>query len=67
MFAARLQSFVGRELGAPLVARDPVNESMIRHWCDAVGDANPVYTDPDAAATSVHACVVAPPTMLQTW
>ena len=49
------------------MARDPVNESMIRQWCDAVGDANPVYTDPDAAATSAHGGVVAPPTMLQAW
>ena len=40
---------------------------MIRHWCDAVGDANPVYTDPDTAATSAHGGVVAPPTMLQAW
>jgi uncharacterized OB-fold protein/acyl dehydratase len=49
------------------VARDPVNEAMIRHWCDAVGDANPVYTDPKAAGASVHGGVVAPPTMLQAW
>ena len=26
-------------------ARDPVNLPMIRHWCDAIGDQNPVYTD----------------------
>jgi uncharacterized OB-fold protein/acyl dehydratase len=58
---------VGRELGPPVVARDPVNQSMIRHWCDAIGDANPVYTDPEAAAASVHGGVVAPPTMLQAW
>ena len=31
---------------------------MIRHWCEAVGDANPAYTGPDA---------IAPPTMLQVW
>jgi uncharacterized OB-fold protein/acyl dehydratase len=40
---------------------------MIRHWCDAVGDANPIYTDPAAAASSVHGGIVAPPTMLQAW
>src|SRR5690606_40257618 len=38
--------------------RDPVNAPMIRHWCEAMGDANPAYTGPDA---------VAPPTMLQVW
>ena len=40
---------------------------MIRHWCDAVGDANPIYTDPAAAAASAHGGIVAPPTMLQAW
>src|SRR5438270_6929252 len=63
----KLRAFVGQPAGAPVTARDAVNESMIRHWCDAVGDANPVYTDPDAAAASAHGGVVAPPTMLQAW
>lgn len=31
---------------------------MIRHWCEAMGDANPAYSGPDA---------IAPPTMLQAW
>jgi uncharacterized OB-fold protein/acyl dehydratase len=66
-FVQLLRSFVGKEAGAPLVARDPVNEPMIRHWCDATGDRNPVYTDADAAAGSVHGGIVAPPTMLQAW
>ncbi len=48
-------------------ARDPVNLPMIRHWCDAVGDENPVYTDPAAAVQSLHGGIVAPPTMLQAW
>ena len=61
-----LERFVGQG-GAPFVARDAVNQAMIRHWTDAIGDANPVYTDPDAAAASVHRSVVAPPTMLQAW
>ncbi len=62
-----LQAFVGRSAGAPFVARDAVNEAMIRHWCDAMGDANPAYTDPAFAASSVHGGVVAPPAMLQAW
>ena len=61
-----LDAWIGRE-GAPQAARDAVNPAMIRHWCDAVGDANPVYTDPDFAAKSVHGALVAPPTMLQAW
>ena len=62
----RLDAWIGRE-GEPRTARDPVNQAMIRHWCDAVGDENPVYSDPDFAAKSVHGGVVAPPTMLQAW
>ena len=63
----RLATFVGVEIGAADVGRDAVNEAMIRHWCEAMGDENPVYRDPDAAAQSVHGSLVAPPTMLQAW
>jgi 3-oxo-4,17-pregnadiene-20-carboxyl-CoA hydratase alpha subunit len=63
----RLQAFVGRAPRPPFRARDPVNQPMIRHWCDAIGDANPVYTEPAAAAASRHRAVVAPPAMLQVW
>lgn len=40
---------------------------MIRHWAAAFEDANPVYTDPAAAAASRFGEIVAPPLMLQTW
>ena len=63
----QLQRFVGKEIGEPDVARDPVNAAMIRQWCEALGDGNPVYTDADAAKQTVHAGIVAPPTMLQAW
>jgi uncharacterized OB-fold protein/acyl dehydratase len=62
----RLAAVVGVE-SEPYLARDPVNAPMIRHWCDAVGDRNPVYTDPALAAQSLHGGIVAPPTMLQAW
>jgi uncharacterized OB-fold protein/acyl dehydratase len=62
-----LLTFVGRSAGPPFKAWDAVNQAMIRHWCDAVGDRNPVYTDPAAAGASVHGEIVAPPTMLQAW
>jgi uncharacterized OB-fold protein/acyl dehydratase len=65
--AARLKEFEGREAGEPEVGPDPVNQPMIRHWVEAVGDENPVYTDPAAAERSVHGQVVAPPVMLQAW
>jgi uncharacterized OB-fold protein len=51
----------------PRAAPDPVNLPMIRHWTQAMGDANPVYTDAEAAAASVHGGLVAPPAMVQVW
>jgi uncharacterized OB-fold protein/acyl dehydratase len=51
----------------PRRGRDPVNLPMIRNWAEALGDANPVYTDPAAAAHSVHGGLVAPPAMAQVW
>lgn len=53
--------------GAPRMARDPVNVPTIRNWTDAIGDTNPVYTDPEFAASSVHGALVAPPAMVQVW
>ena len=62
----RMRAHVGsRGKGQP--ARDPVNQAMIRHWCDAMHDANPNYTLPDVADKSVHGEVVAPPAMLNAW
>ncbi len=63
----QLKAFEGQAAGPPLVGPDPVNEPMIRHWCEAMGDALPVYTDAAAAAASVHGGIIAPPTMLQAW
>ena len=47
---AAMRALIGRPIGAPSVAPDPVNQPMIRHWAAAFEDANPVYTDPEAAA-----------------
>jgi uncharacterized OB-fold protein/acyl dehydratase len=66
-FEAKIQEFVGSDDGEPFVCPDAVNEPMIRHWCEAMGDTNPAYTDPAAAKETVHGGIVAPPTMLQTW
>jgi uncharacterized OB-fold protein/acyl dehydratase len=48
-------------------ARDPVNLPIIENWLEAIGDTNPVYTDPAFAAASVHGSLVAPPMMAQVW
>jgi acyl dehydratase len=63
----RLEKYVGRPMGPPSVAPDPVNVPMIRHWVDALDDQNPVYLDADFAATTRFGGLVAPPAMLQTW
>jgi len=64
---SRLQEFVGQETGPPTTGPDLVNEAMIRHWCESMGDRNPIYTDPAAGKESVHGSLVAPPTMMQAW
>jgi uncharacterized protein len=66
-FEERLQSFVGKVTGPPSVSQDEVNQAMIRHFAEAVGDENPVYTDVKAAIASGFSGVIAPPTMLQAW
>jgi MaoC dehydratase-like protein len=62
-----LRALIGKPIGAPSVAPDPVNQPMIRHWATALEDHNPVYTDPVFAARSRFGGIVAPPLMLQTW
>lgn len=52
---------------APRLGRDPVNQPMINNWVEAIGDQNPVYVDPAAAADSAHGELVAPPAMVQVW
>ena len=65
-FLVQIKAFEGMEIDS-LVGPDAVNQAMIRHWVEAMGDANPVYVDPDAAAASVHGEIIAPPVMLQAW
>jgi uncharacterized protein len=66
-FLDTIKSYEGRPAGPPERGPDPVNLPMIRHWCEAIGDENPVYLDEEAARSSVHGQIVAPPTMLQAW
>ena len=51
----------------PRKGRDPVNQAMIHHWVDAIGDKNPIYVDESAARAAGHPGIVAPPAMIQVW
>jgi len=63
----KLQAFVGQVSGPPTRGAHPVNEPMISHWVEAMGDHNPVYVDDEAAKAAGFPGVIAPPTMLQAW
>jgi uncharacterized OB-fold protein/acyl dehydratase len=65
-YFSRLKGLVGKT-SVEWKAHYPVSEAMIHHWCDAMVDGNPIYTDPEFAAQSSHGGLVAPPTMLQAW
>lgn len=60
----RLKSFCTDEYVMVRRGLDPVNEPMIRHWCEAMGDDNPAYRAPGLPQ---HGGVVAPPQMLGAW
>lgn len=64
---AAMKALVGKPVGNPSVAPDPVNQPMIRHWAAALEDHDPVYVDPAYAAGTRFGAIVAPPLMLQTW
>ena len=65
-FYEELKADVGRE-GPRLVAVDEVCKAMIRHWCEAMQDGNPLYTDEEYARKSKYGGIIAPPTMVLTW
>ncbi len=44
---------------------DVVSESDIRHWCEVMHDANPLYYDTEYAKNSEYGSMIAPPAMVQ--
>lgn len=66
-FEEKIRSYVGREIGPPKRGNDDVNEAMIRHWAEVMGDELGTYTDAEYAATTSKAGIIAPPAMLQAW
>jgi acyl dehydratase len=55
--------WVGRVVSASR-GRYPVEHDPIRRWCHMVGDLNPLYLDPEAAASGPHGEVIAPLTLV---
>jgi hypothetical protein len=55
-------------VGAPPLELNIVNrvatEDGIRHWCDAIGDFNPLYRSRDYASKSIYGGLVAPPSFV---
>ena len=49
---------LNRRVG-PYIGHNPVTRTHIWHWCEAMGDDNPLYLGGERA--------VAPPTMMQMW
>ncbi len=66
-FEEKIYAYVGQQVCPRTPAKDPVNETMIRHWAEVMGDANPVYTDPAWAAGSCRGRTIAPPAMMYVW
>ncbi|GGL15078.1 FAS1-like dehydratase domain-containing protein [Planomonospora parontospora] len=66
-YEERLQAFTGRELSPLRPGPDPVNLPMIRHWAEAMEDANPVHLDEAAARAAGRPGIVAPASMVQVW
>lgn len=66
-FEDLIYSYVGKVVCERMPAKDAVNEPMIRHWAEAIGDQNPAYTDPQWAASSQRGKVIAPPAMMYSW
>ena len=48
----------------PPTATYEVSRAKIKEFADAIGDANPIYHDPEAARAAGHPDVIAPPTFL---
>jgi acyl dehydratase len=62
----KLQAMVGEEAG-PFEAANEVNRAMIRHWCEAMEDANPLYNDEKYAKNTRYGGIIAPSQMVQAY
>jgi len=56
------RAVIGKQYPAPETYE--VGREHIRQFADAIGDASPLYRDPDVARAAGHRDVIAPPTFL---
>ncbi len=61
-----LCGLVGAEF-PPMAGADAVCPQMIRHWCEAMQEDNPLYLDEDRGRRSMYGSIVAPPAMTPSW
>ena len=62
----KIQALYGKE-SPPIVGVDAVSKEMIRHWCEAMEDDNPLYQDEKYAKKTKYKGIISPPMMVQAW
>ncbi|MBI2907122.1 MAG: MaoC family dehydratase N-terminal domain-containing protein [Chloroflexi bacterium] len=58
-----LRSRIGLDLRVPIF-NEVATKDAIRHWCQGMGDDNPLYLDTDYASKTRYGCIIAPPCWL---
>lgn len=51
----------------PISGVDAVCPQMVRHWCEAMQEDNPLYLDEEHGRRGRHGSIVAPPAMTPAW
>ena len=62
LLTPEIEALIGTERA--YTAPEPLGRAAIRYFALAIGDTNPLYTDPDAAAAAGYDDVIAPPTLI---
>lgn len=62
LLTPELEALIGTE--AVYSTDEPLGRASIRYFARAIGDDNPIYTDPAAAREAGYTDVIAPPTLV---
>ncbi len=62
-----IPDYVDEETPPGELSETEVCEYLIRHWCEALEDGNPLYLDRGFARSKGHSDIVAPPWMVYTF